>query len=463
VKLTAPADLPRFTEARLDVPVLLFALGTVGVAALLTGVLPALQASDVAPAGELKEGGRAATSSRGRLRWRQALVAAEVALAVVLVSAAGLMVRSVANLFAIDSGFDPRNVLTMRLSTPDTYYPDAASVSAFHDELKRRVSAIPGVAAVGAVRILPLATEMGDWGVRVEGYTPPPNQGTPGDWQVVTPGYFEAMGLRLIGGRFLEERDRMDAPLAMVVNRRFAEKYIAGREPLGKWVRINGSPDGALYTIVGVVENVHHNGLTREVKPQFYAPLAQFARAPGNVTRSANLVVKTKGDPVLLAPSVRAVIRSMDPRLPVSDIRSMEQVVAASIAEPRFAMGLLGLFGLLALVLSAIGIFGIVSQVVAARAHEFGIRMALGAAPRDLILLGLRTGVAQTLIGLVVGVGGSLLLTRAMAGLLHGVAPTDPLTFAAVIAVTGSVALLASLGPARRAARTDPMAALHQG
>jgi predicted permease len=390
-------------------------------------------------------------------------VAAEIALAVVLVTGAGLMVRSVSNLFAIDAGIDPSNVLTMRLSTPSTYYPDSIKIAAFHDELRRRVAELPGVKAVGSVRILPLATQAGDWGLDVEGYTPPVNEGTPGDWQVVTPGYFEAMGLKLLQGRFFDSRDGFAGPMAMVVNRSFTEKYLPGRDPLGRSVGIGSSPDSLRYTIVGVVENVHHNGLTREVKPQFYAPVGQFARAPGNTTRSFSLIVKTVGEPMQLAPRVRQVIREMDPRLPVSEIRSMDDVVAASIAEPRFAMGLLALFGVLALVLSAIGIFGIVAQVVAARAHEFGIRMALGATPRSLVGLSLRTGVFQTVAGLVVGIAAAFALTRALSGLLHGVTPTDLPTFAAVIVVTGVVSLLASIGPARRALRTDPMTVLHEG
>ena len=463
VRVAAPADLPRFAETRLDPAVLLFALGAAVVAAILAGLLPALQATRVAPAGELKEGGRGATAGASRLRWRQALVATEIALAVVLVTGAGLMIRSVANLFAIDAGLDPKNVLTMRLSTPSTYYPDSLKVEAFHEELARRVSTLPGVEAVGTVRILPLATEAGDWGLAVEGYQPPPNQGTPGDWQVVTPGYFEAMGLQLVSGRFFDARDRMDAPLAMIVNRRFVEQYLAGRDAIGRQVRIGGSAPDLRYSIVGVVENVHHNGLTTEVKPQFYATVGQFARAPGNTTRGTNLIVKTKVDPMSLAQPVRAVIRDIDPRLPVSDIRTMEQIVAGSIAEPRFAMGLLGLFGALALVLSAIGIFGIVAQVVAARSHEFGIRVALGATPRDLVLMSLRTGVAQTVTGLVVGIGAALALARVLAGLLHGVEPTDLPTLAMVVLVTGAVAILASLGPARRAARTDPVSVLHEG
>lgn len=373
------------------------------------------------------------------------------------------MIRSVTNLFAIDAGFRPAGTLTMRLSTPSAWYPDSVRVAAFYDELQRRVAAIPGVEAVGAARLLPLASEMGDWGLQVEGYTPPPNQGTPGDWQVVTPGYFEAMGLQLAAGRFFDERDGMDRPLAMIVNRRFAELYFAGREPLGRRVRIGNNPARPWYTVVGVVEDVRHNALTGEVKAQFYAPLAHFAQSPGNTMRSMSLVVRTREEPTTVIAPVRAAIRGLDPRLPVSEVRTMEQIVGESIAEPRFAMKLLGLFGVLALVLSAIGIFGIVSQVVASRAHEFGIRAALGASPRALVLLSLRAAVAQTAVGLALGVALALVLTRAMTTLLHGVAPTDPLTFVAVVVVTGFVALAASVGPARRAGQADPGAVLHEG
>ena len=463
VRTTAPAGLPRIGETRIDLTVLAFALGSGLLAALLAGVLPAFHSSEMAPGAELKEGGRGTSAGRARLRWRQAIVAVEVALAVVLVTGAGLMIRTVSNLFAIDAGFRPEGVLTMRLSTPSAWYPDSVRVAAFHDELRRRVAALPGVEAVGAARILPLATEMGDWGVQVEGYVPPPNTGAPADWQVVTAGYFEAMGLELVAGRFLEERDAMDAPLAIVVNRGFVDRYLGDREPIGARMRVGGTPPGVWATIVGVVENVRHNGLTTEVKAQFYAPLAQFAQAPGNTIRTASLVVRTNGDPAALIRPVREIIRAMDPRLPVSEIRTMEEIVDQSIAAPSFAMKLLGLFGILALLLSAIGIFGIVSQAVASRAQEFGIRAALGATPGDLVRLSLGTGVRQTTIGLLVGLGAALLATRAMIGLLHGVAPTDPLTFAAVVSVTAVVAIGASLGPARRAGKTDPVVVLHEG
>ena len=463
VRRTAPAGLPRLAEAHIDGVLLVFTLGVTGIAALLCGVLPALQAGRVAPANELKEGGRAATAGAGKLRWRQTLVTVEIAMAVTLVVGAGLMIRSVANLFAIDAGFDPKGVVSMRVSLPSAWYQDSVRTVAFWDELQRRVATIQSVKNVGAVRLLPLASEMGDWGLQVEGYTPPPNQGTPGDWQVVTPGYFETMRLRIVSGRALEARDDFQGSLAMVVNKRFNEKYVAGRDPLGKRVRIGGSDSGLTYAIVGVVDDVRHNALTREVKAQFYVTLAQFARAPGNTLRSMTLVARTDQTPRSLISPLRAVIREMDPRLPVYDVRTMEEVVGTSIAEPRFAMQLLGLFGALALVLSAIGIFGIVSQVVTSRSHEFGIRAALGAKPRQLVKLSLTAGLRQAAVGLTLGIAVALMLTRAMGQLLHGVKPTDPITLVGVVVVTGLVVLIASAAPARRAGNTQPGAVLHEG
>jgi predicted permease len=456
VRANAPAGLPRVAETTLDGWVLGFALATSAVAALLAGVIPALQAKQVAPAGALREGDRSATSGRARLRWRQSLVAMEVALAVVLVVAAGLMIRSVRNLLAIDAGFRPAGVLTMQVSTPSTWYPDSLAVMGFWREVQLRVAQVPGVTHAGAVRNLPLATEMGDWGLSIEGYTPPKGQGTPGDWQVVTPGYFEAMGLRLREGRFFDSHDDLTGPLAMIVNRAFVEQYFSGREPIGGRVRIGGGADAPPYTIVGVVEDVRHNALTDTPKPGFYATLAQFAVAPGSTRRSMALVVRTNGDPEAVAAPVRAIIRDIDPRLAVSNVRTMRDIVSTSIAGPRFAMQALGAFGVMALILSAIGIFGIVSQVVASRAQEFGIRAALGATPRELVLLSMRTGVRQTLAGLAIGIAIALIVTRAMTSMLQGVTPADPLTFAAVIVVTGVVAVAASVGPARRAGRVDP-------
>jgi putative ABC transport system permease protein len=456
IRVNAPAGLPRVADTTLDWGVLGFAFASAVVAAFAAGVLPALQAREVSPAGAMREGSRGATSSRARLRWRQSLVAAEIALAVVLVVAAGLMIRSVRNLLSIDAGFRPDGVLTMQISTPATYYSDSIRVAGFWSELQRQVAAVPGVKEVGAVRNLPLATSMGDWGLSIEGYTPPPNQGAPGDWQIVTPGYFEAMGLKLKQGRFFDARDDMAGSLAMIVNETFTKQYFAGRQAIGSRVRIGGSDSSKFYRVVGIVEDVHHNSLVAKPKPEFYATLAQFATAPGNTRRSMTLVVRTDADPATLVAPVRSIVRQMDPRLPVSSVRTMRDVVNGAIAGPRFAMQALGVFGALALLLSAIGIFGIVSQVVATRGQEFGIRAALGATPGDLVRLSLRTGVRQAVAGLVIGIVIALLVTRAMTSMLQDVTPTDPWTFVAVIVVTGLVAVLASVGPARRAGKADP-------
>jgi putative ABC transport system permease protein len=460
VRRVAPASLPRMDELSVDPLLLLFAIAAAPVSAILVGVLPALQATHVAPGDALKDGGRGATAGGARLRWRQALVSAEVAIAVLLVVGAGLMVRSVRHLLAIDPGFSARGVLALQLSTPSAWYTDSAQVSAFWERLQGSVAGLPGVRAAGAARLLPLASEIGDWGLQVEGYVPPPTARTPAEWQVVTPGYFEAMGIRLAAGRFLDARDGLDAPLAMVVNRRFTELYLAGRTPLGVRVRIGSRPDRPQYTIVGVVDDVRHNALTREVKAQFYAPLAQFAVSPGNTMRTMHLMVRSDGDPRALVGPVRRAIRAVDPRLPISDVRTLEEVVRSSIAAPRFAMELLGLFGALALLLAALGVYGIVSQVVALRSHEFGIRSALGARPLQLVGLSVRSGMRQVTVGIAVGVVAALAITRLMSGLLSGVRPTDPLTFLSVVAITSAVALTASVIPARRAARAEPSAVL---
>ncbi len=460
----APASFPRMAETALDPFVLVVSLGVTVCVALLAGWLPALQAARVMPSADLREGGRGTTRGGARLRWRQALVTAEVALAVVIVVGAGLMVRTVRNLLAIDRGFDGRGVLTMQIGTPSTWYADSASVAGFWRDLTASVARVPGVQAVGAVRQLPLGSEMGDWGLRVEGYVPPPNSETPGDWQVVTPGYFETMGLRLVEGRFLGPQDDLSGPLAMVVNRTFVRQYLSGRTPLGVRVRISsGQPDAPWYTVVGVVDDVQHNGLTRAVKPQFYATLAHFALAPGNTRRAMRLVVRGAGDPMALAAPIRAIVREIDPRLPVSDVQAMDTVIDGAIAAQRFALQLLGAFGLLALGLAAIGVFGVVSQVVEERSREFGIRTALGATPGEVVRLSLGAGVREALVGLAVGIAAALGATRALTSLLHGVSSADLPTFVTVGGVVLAAALGASVLPAWRAARASPARVLGDG
>jgi len=451
-------SLPRVAEARIDPLLLGVALLIATLTAILTGILPSLQVRQLDPADELHESGHRASAGKGRLRWRQTLVTAEIALAVVLVTGAGLLVRTVRNLLALDPGFDPRGVLTMRLSTPSTWYGDSAAVAGFWNTLTAEVGRIPGVRSVGAVRLLPLATDMGDWGMAVEGYTPPPNQGTPGDWQIVTPGGLEAMGYRLLEGRLLDSGDDLNGPLAMVVNRTFVDRYLGGRSALGTRVLIGSSLGLAAppYHIVGVVEDVHHNTLKSTTKPGFYVTVAQFAQAPGSTIRSLSLAIRTDGDPKALIAPVRNVVRQVDPRLPISEIRTMEEIVGASIAAPHFAMRLLSSFGIIALGLAAIGIFGIVSHAVAVRRQEFGIRAALGAPPIELLRAGLWPGLRQTAAGIAIGTALALGLTGLLSRVLEGVSPTDPLTFVAVILLTGLVAFIASFLPAVRAARVPP-------
>lgn len=463
VRLLAPLALPRVGEARVDMVVLLVALAATAIAALLAGVLPAVQGARVAPGAELKEGGRSATTSEGRLRWRQLLVTGQIALAVVVVVGAGLMIRTVRNLIAIDRGFDGRGVLALQISTPPMWYRDSIQVTSFWRELTRQVGDLPGVTAVGGVRQLPLGSEMGDWGLRVEGYTPPEHQGTPGDWQVVTPGYFETMGLRLVTGRFLDQRDDLASAPAMVVNRTFVRSYIGARSPLGVQVRIGGHEALPAYTIVGVVDDVRHNGLTREVKPQFYASLSHFALAPGNTRRTMYLVVRSDRDATALASAVRRLVSAIDPRLPVSEVRPMDDVIDSAIAEQRFAMRVLSLFGALALLLATVGVFGVVSQVVAQRRQEFGIRAALGATPRTLVGLSLGSGLRQALVGLGTGLVAAAASTRLLASMMYGVGSTDAVTFVAVAVTALLATLLASALPAWQAARRSPATVLFDG
>lgn len=463
ITATAPASLPRIAGVGIDLPVVTFALVLTALATVTFGLLPALRARRLDPAESLREGGRGTTAGAARLRLRRWLVVGEVAAAVVLAVGAGLMVRTVGGLLAIDPGFESESALALEISVPSSDYPEAEAVVAFHDALRGEAGALPGVRAVGAARVLPLAAEIGNTGLEVEGYTPPEGEGSPGDWQVVTPGYMEAIGLELRTGRFLEERDRADAAPVMVVNRTLAETYLAGRDPIGGRIRMGfAGPDGPWFTVVGVVENVRHDGLTAPVRPKFYASYAQFARWAGFAPRTMNLVVRTSGEPTALAGPLTRTIRTLDPRIPLSGIRPLADVVANSIARPRFTMVLLVSFGVLALLLAAVGVYGVVAQAVASRRHELGIRHALGADAKDLIWLAGRGGLEQGLAGLGIGLAGAVALTRLMSGLVYGVQPLDLPTYAVVALLVLAVAAAATLVPARRAARVDPMTVLRE-
>lgn len=454
-----PASVPRLEDVRLDGTVFSFAVTIAIATGLLFGIVPALQLARPNLAGVLKEGTRSMTAGRSRHQFRQLLVAAEVALSVMLVIGAGLMVRSFAELRRIDVGFESENILTARLSLAPNEYPDQAGIADFYSRLIDRVEGLPGVRSVGAARLLPLTSTMGDWSIQIEGRPMQPGDNPHGDWQVVTPGYFTTMGLDLVEGRFIERTDRGDALPVVVVNETMAAEYWPGESAVGKRFRMGG-PDAPWFTIVGVVRDVRHASVTEEPRTEMYHPHDQFRLAAGFTPAAMTLVVGTSGDPLSLVAPLRAELRAMDPNVPLADIASMEQVTSRALSEPRFITLLLGVFATAALALAAIGIYGVISYGVTQRTHEIGIRMALGADRRRVVRMILGTGAGAVIGGVAVGVVGSVFMTNVMERMLYGVSRLDAVTFVAVPVILTAVAVLASLVPARRAAGVDPLVAL---
>ena len=378
-----------------------------------------------------------------------------MAMAVILLTGSGLMMKTFVSLLNVDSGFRAENVLTMSTSAPVGSYPDKEAVVSFYDELLRRIRDLPGVERAGAARILPLATTMGDAGFNPVGYIRQPNESTAADWQFATPGYLETMGIPLVEGRTLEAGDNNDGQAVVVINQTLANRYWPNASPLGASVRVMG---GDTAIVVGVVGDVAHNGITGDVNERFYRPQAQVS-STGNI-RGMTLTIKTRGDPRALIDSVRRVIRSVDPTLPVSSIQTFDDVLASSVAQPRFAPMLLGAFGSLAMILAGVGIYGVLAYSVSQRTREIGIRMALGAESVGVVSLVVRQGMIMAMAGVALGTGVAWFLTESMAGMLYGVAPQDLQTFLSVPALFAVVALLACWVPASRAARVKPSRAL---
>jgi predicted permease len=453
--------LPRAQAVTLDAGVLGFCVALTMTTLLLFSLAPALKASRVDLVDSLKDGSNNASAGRARQRLRGALVIAETALAVVMLAGAGLMLRSVWALEHIDLGFNPDRVLTMRLSLPASTYDTPEKVVGFYQDLVGRVRAMPGVDRAGLERLLPLATAIGDWGLTVEGYTPPRGVGAPGDWQVATAGGPEALGEKLVAGRWLTDADTAGAMDVALVNESMARKYWAGQDPIGRRFKMNSSdPKVPWITVVGLVGNVKHNGVLVEVKPKFYRAFAQWHQSAGFPARNMTLVMKTTGDPLAFVKPVRDQIRTMDRNLPIAAIRSMQDVVDASIATPRLTSWMLGLFGGLALLLAAIGTYSVLSYIVSQRRQEIGIRVAIGASRSHVLGLVLRGGLTLTGTGIVLGIGVAAFATKLMASLLHDVKPLDPLTFASVAVVLMIVSVGACLVPAARAMRVSPVRAL---
>jgi len=447
--------LPRINDVSLDVRVIGFATLLAAITLIVFALAPALRAARVSLVDAFKEGSAQTSIGRQRQRLRGAFVIAELALAVMLLAGAGLMLRSLWNLRHIDLGFNPDRVLTMRLALPAAQYDTPEKVNLFYRDLVTRVRGLPGVERAGLLRLLPLATPIGDWGMTIEGYTPPPGVSTPGDWQVATAGGPEALGERLITGRWLTDQDTDGAIDVALINETMAQKYWGGQEAIGKRFRMGGA-DRPWITIVGIVGNVRHNGVTSEIKSKFYRAHGQFHRSSGNPARNMTLVVKTAGNPLLMIPAVRREVRALDGNLPIAAIRSMQDVVDTSIATPRLTGWLLGVFAALALALAAVGVYGVLSYVVTHRRQEIGVRIAMGAGPGRVLGLILRGGMLLAGTGIALGLALAAITTRLIAALLHGVEPLDPVTFAVAPAILLLVALGASLIPAWRATRVDP-------
>jgi putative ABC transport system permease protein len=456
-----PANLPRLDETSLDSTVLIFTAILAVFTGILFGLLPALQLSRPDITGALKDGGRTGTAGRSRQLARRALVVVQLASSVVLALAAGLLIRSLIELNRIDLGFNPSNVLTAQLQVPATSYPQLSDVVRFYRQVTEGAAQIPGVRAAGAVRVLPLARTIGDWSIKIEGRPYVAEENPNGDFQAVTPGYFQAMGLELRRGRFLTEADREDTMPAVVINDTMAARYWPNEDAIGRQF-IMGTDDKPWLTIVGIVGTVRHNAVVEEPRNEMYLAHAQLPAHIQAAPRGMTLVVKTDGEPLALAGHVRELIRSIDRNLPISDIRSMEQVAAAALSQQRFITFLLALFAATALTLAAIGIYGTISLLVAERTQEMGIRLALGANRPAILKLVLGQGLVLTASGVALGMAGALMLTRALAGLVYGVGTLDPLTFVAVPVLLCAVALVACFIPARRAASVDPITTLRQ-
>ena len=458
LKSLVPGDIPRLQEATIDLRVLGFTLIIAVLTGVVFGLIPALQTSRPELNEVLKEGDRGSTGRRHRVR--SLLVVSEIAIALMLLIGAGLMVRSLWRLYNVRTGFETRNLLTMELSY--TARPDEAErAHSFFRELEERIKNSPGVESVAFSSGFPFlgAPENSLWPT---GHPPAkPTDAMMTVEYVVTPDYFRTLGIELKRGRLIGEQDRAGSPLVAVIDESFAQKYFPGQDPLGKYLD-NGN-DMKQIEIVGIVGHVKHFGLAGEVPldPQYYLSLEQIPKEIlPNILSDISMSVRTSGDPLKLAPAIRQQVLEMDRNQPVFNVRSMEQIITESLASRRFAMLALTIFASVALVLAAVGIYGVMSYSVTQRTHEIGIRMALGASAYDVLKMVLGQGMLLVLIGLVIGIVGALALTRVMASLLFGVSATDPVTFGVISLLLALVALLACYIPARRAMRVDPMSAL---
>ena len=461
-----PEGIPRLDEIGVDGTVLAFTLGVGLLAGLLCGGLAALRYGSPELVPTLKEGGRGGTAGRGRHFARQVLVVLQMALALVLLVGSGLMVKSFWRLRGVDPGFDPRGVLTVHLNLPEAEYKDAFANARFLQQLLEKVRALPEVVSAGTVTDLPLGGGNSSSGYAFEDFPLKPDEVPPIlGTRFVSPGYFEAMGIPVIEGHVFDRIDPSRRSADVVVSEALARRFWPGRSAIGKRLQQGLGKDKNWYTIAGVVGSVRDNGLDEKPRESVYFPVLRTLNEDVKegaewVPRSFSLVVKGRIDPASLTARVRQAVWSIDPNLPLAQVRPMSDVVSRSMASTSFTMLLLVIAAAVALLLGTVGIYGVISYVVSQRTREIGVRMALGAARRDISRMVLREGAVITLIGIGLGLAAAVALTRLMLALLYDVSPTDPATFAVVPVMLAAVALFASWMPARRAASVEPLEAI---
>ena len=455
--LISPRDLISLHSVGLNVTVLLWTLGVSLLTGVIFGLAPALHISRLNLNDSLKEGGKSESAqASGSRRLRSALVVSEIALAVVLLASAGLLIKSFVRLQQVDRGFVTENILTMVVRLPAARYPEDPQVVNFFGQAMERVRTVPGVRSAGMVNFLPLYGGLGsNTGFKIEGRPePPPGQGPSTDVRVSDAGYFATMGIPLLRGRNFSDSELKEARQVILINEALARLHFPNEDPIGKRLDVAMFEKPTPAEIIGVVGNVRYDSLIDE------SPAAVYFPHPDLAYPFMTLVVRTDGEPAAIAPAVQREIRSLDPNQPVSDVRTMEQVMSEWVSRSRFNTLLLGLFAGLATLLSAVGIFGVMNYSVALRTRELGLRLAIGAQPRQVLLLVLKQGLLLTILGVVVGLGAALALTRLLSGLLFGVEAIDISTFTMISLLLILVSLFACYLPARRAMRIDPLQAL---
>jgi len=453
-----PVGVPRIEDAQINGRVLLFDLALSLVTGVLFGALPASRLARSAPAQALREGSRNVAGGRGQNRVHNGLVIAQTAIGLVLLVGSGLMIRSFLHILSVDPGFDPKHVITARIMISREQFNHDQRYE-FFERVIERVSALPGVQSASAAWPLPMSAGHASISFNIAGRPVAKGDEPSESLGVAMPGYFETMRIPLVAGRLFGEQDGVKGAPTIIINQVFARKYFPGQNPLGQHLQPGVGDDvfnHPMREIVGVVGDIRQQGLTTSIEPQFYLPYAQA------VITAPYLIIRTAGDPLVFGETLRAAMHDLDKNAPLYQVSTLEDYVSKSAAQPRFQTFLFACFAGIALLLAAIGLYGLLSYMVAQRTLEIGLRMALGAQRSDVLGLILRRGLALALIGVAAGLVIAALLTRLLAGMLYGIRPTDPLTFAATAGVFLVVSIAASSVPAYRAARMDPMKTLRE-